>query len=416
MGTTADKLQAALDSKEAVQTALEEKGLDVTDDFSTYASLISDELENTSDATADESMILEGAVAYTATGRTTGTYVPSGDNTAYDNTNSGLEATNVQDAIDEIADDIENHTHLYAGSDTKGGPANTAVKLQTARNVNGMSFDGSADRANYGTCSTAAATAAKTVACTGFELVTGAEITVKFTANNTASSPTLNVNGTGAKPIYYRDAAITAGYLAMNRTYTFRYNGTQWEFVGDINTDTKYSAATTSTSGLMSATDKSNLENHIASKSNPHGVTALQATYDNSASGLSSATAQGAIDELSSILSNLFTYSATSNGIGGQTSFAIGDFAIVVGRKEVATNASGAMDLDVELPYDFITATLCDNAYSMYYMDAESTDNYYASIVHSEVIHNKIFGHLCYHYQSSYCLYTYVVAGKISLS
>lgn len=178
------------------------------------------------------------------------------------------------------------------------GTTDAAKKLETARNINGMSFDGSADRVNYGTCSTAAATAAKTVSCDGFSLITGAEITVKFTMNNTASSPTLNVNGTGAKPIYYRGAAITAGYLAMNRTYTFRYNGTQWELVGDINTDTKYSAATASASGLMAATDKANLDNHIENNSNPHGVTALQATYDNSVSGLSATTAQGAIDEL----------------------------------------------------------------------------------------------------------------------
>lgn len=102
---------------------------------------------------------------------------------------------------------------------------------------------------NYGSCSTAAATVAKVVACTGFKLVTGAEITVKFTVTNTAANPTLNVNSTGAKAIYYRGAAIAAGNLAANRTYTFRYNGTQYELVGDINTDnnTTYSAMTGAT-------------------------------------------------------------------------------------------------------------------------------------------------------------------------
>lgn len=35
-----------------------------------------------------------------------------------------------------------NHTHNYAGSATSGGSANSAVKLQTARNINGVSFDG----------------------------------------------------------------------------------------------------------------------------------------------------------------------------------------------------------------------------------------------------------------------------------
>ena len=120
---------------------------------------------------------------------------------------------------------------------TKLGKSENAVsasKLATARNINGMSFNGEANRVNYGTCSTAAATAAKTVACTGFALVTGAEITVKFTVTNTASSPTLNVNSTGAKSIYYNGEAISAGHLAANRTYTFRYNGTRWDLVGAV--------------------------------------------------------------------------------------------------------------------------------------------------------------------------------------
>jgi hypothetical protein len=54
---------------------------------------------------------------------------------------------------------------------------------------------------------------------------------------NTAANPTLNVNSTGAKAIYYRGAAISAGYLAANRTYEFVYNGTQYELVGDLDTN-----------------------------------------------------------------------------------------------------------------------------------------------------------------------------------
>jgi hypothetical protein len=99
----------------------------------------------------------------------------------------------------------------------------------------------------YGTCSTAAATAVKVVWTTNsesFVLQAGVEVTVNFTVTNTAASPTLNVNGTGAKPIYYRNAAITAGTLAANRVYMFVYDGTQWELVGDIDTNTTYSTLT----------------------------------------------------------------------------------------------------------------------------------------------------------------------------
>ena len=105
-----------------------------------------------------------------------------------------------------------------------------------------MVVNGTSNVINYGICSTAAATAAKVVSCSNFGLITGAEITVKFTTTNTAANPTLNVNSTGAKAIYYRGSAISAGYLAANRTYTFRYNGSQYDLVGDLDTNTTYSA------------------------------------------------------------------------------------------------------------------------------------------------------------------------------
>ena len=105
-----------------------------------------------------------------------------------------------------------------------------------------MVVNGTSNVINYGICSTAAATAAKVVSCSNFGLITGAEITVKFTTTNTAANPTLNINSTGAKAIYYRGSAISAGYLAANRTYTFRYNGSQYDLVGDLDTNTTYSA------------------------------------------------------------------------------------------------------------------------------------------------------------------------------
>lgn len=137
--------------------------------------------------------------------------------------------------------------HVHPAQTDITGNAGTATKLATARNINGISFDGSANRTNFAVCSTAAATAAKTVSCTGFTLITGAEITVFFNTTNTAANPTLNVNNTGAKPIFYRGAAISAGYLAANRIYTFRYTGSAYSLVGDINTNTTYSNMTGAT-------------------------------------------------------------------------------------------------------------------------------------------------------------------------
>lgn len=54
-----------------------------------------------------------------------------------------------------------------------------------------------------GTCDTGAGTADKVVDCVWFDtLMLGVEIRVWFSAGNTAANPTLNVNNTGALPIY----------------------------------------------------------------------------------------------------------------------------------------------------------------------------------------------------------------------
>ena len=127
---------------------------------------------------------------------------------------------------------------------TSSGTIAKANQLTNSRAIDGVNFNGTAAITHYGTCSTAAATAAKTVALTSFTLVTGARVQVKFTVTNTASSPTLNVNSTGAKAIMYRGSAISAGYLAANRVYEFVYDGTNWELIGDINTDHTYTADT----------------------------------------------------------------------------------------------------------------------------------------------------------------------------
>ena len=97
----------------------------------------------------------------------------------------------------------------------------------------------------YGTCSTAAATAAKVITVTspGWELVVGSIIVIKFSATNTASNPTFNVNSTGAKSVWYSTALITTSSLSYagyaNRHMIFVYDGTQYVFLGwsyDANT------------------------------------------------------------------------------------------------------------------------------------------------------------------------------------
>lgn len=89
-----------------------------------------------------------------------------------------------------------------------------------------------------GTCATSAGTTAKVVACPKFaasDLVKGALIFVTFDATNSGAvgSLTMNVNGTGAKPIKkHTNASVgnlsAAGELRANQTYLFSYDGTNW--------------------------------------------------------------------------------------------------------------------------------------------------------------------------------------------
>lgn len=80
----------------------------------------------------------------------------------------------------------------------------------------------------YTVCSTAAATATKTADYANFSLEAGSQIKVSFTYANTADSPTLNVNDTGAKPIVaYGTTGMTTGWKA-GAVLDLTYNGTSW--------------------------------------------------------------------------------------------------------------------------------------------------------------------------------------------
>lgn len=118
-----------------------------------------------------------------------------------------------------------------------------ATMLETARTIDGVQFNGTADIIHYGTCSTAAGTNPKVVDCTGFTLDTGAIIYVRFTATNSVAvaSVQLNVNNTGAKNIKYRNSNLSsAGILAANRIYCFVYDGTNYQIVGDLDSNSTY--------------------------------------------------------------------------------------------------------------------------------------------------------------------------------
>ena len=105
---------------------------------------------------------------------------------------------------------------------------------------------GNAGGVFYGTCSTGAGTVAKVVTCDSFtadDLVAGTIIVVTFTATNSGAvaNLTMNVNGTGAKPIKYVNNGVlgnlvSTGHLKADTEYPFYYDGANWVVWFNYNT------------------------------------------------------------------------------------------------------------------------------------------------------------------------------------
>ena len=105
-------------------------------------------------------------------------------------------------------------------------------------------------------CSTSASTVAKTATATamdGFSLDSNLSFKIIFTNGNTASSPTLNLNNTGAKSL----TTTTSNYtLVANKLYDCYYNGTSYVLDNTVTV-------------------------HTANTSNPHNVTKAQVGLGN---------------------------------------------------------------------------------------------------------------------------------------
>lgn len=133
----------------------------------------------------------------------------------------------------------------------------------------------------YGTCATAAATAAKVVTCANFsKLETGVTIHVKFTYSNTASNATLNVNSTGANNLCCygttRVGTTEKTSWKAGAVVSFTYDGTSWvmnDYIADtgVTTDTKNTAGSNNSASklyLIGATSQTTGSNGVQTYSN----------------------------------------------------------------------------------------------------------------------------------------------------
>ena len=108
------------------------------------------------------------------------------------------------------------------------------------------------NKSKYCVCTTAADVAEKTVSITDsiFVLNAGVIVNVLFQNANTADSPTLNVNSTGAKNIFHRGYQITSGTNKneLKDVVQFIYDGTNWRIIGNL-VNTSNTTGTSATSG-----------------------------------------------------------------------------------------------------------------------------------------------------------------------
>ena len=133
-------------------------------------------------------------------------------------------------------------THLDSGGNKYIlYPKNNMADVHT-NSTSGVTIEGKVNF--YGTCTTAAVTAAKTATISGFTLVQGQHVTIAFTNGITVASPTLNINSLGAKAIYHRGAALKANVIRAGARVQLVYDGTNFEV---LNFDAPYAQSNNTT-------------------------------------------------------------------------------------------------------------------------------------------------------------------------
>lgn len=113
-----------------------------------------------------------------------------------------------------------------------------ADRWTSTRYLEGMGVNGTSDVHFVCGCFSPSSNQNKTVSKPGFELKDGARLIVSFRNGNTAANPTLDVNGTGAKPIYYKGTAIPRKYIydgvILELVYIISSGVGRWYVVGDL--------------------------------------------------------------------------------------------------------------------------------------------------------------------------------------
>lgn len=222
----------------------------------------------------------------------------------------------------------------------------------------------------YGTCATAAGTAAKVVVCSDFDhLFTGVTIHVKFTYSNTAANATLNVNSTGAKNLCRygttRVGTTTKASWSAGAVVSFTYDGTSWvmnDYIEDTDTGQSTAGATNSTSKLflVGATSQAAGQTTYSNSSVYATNGALHATSFNGYT-LAAASAKGVDTSISSgsTSANLPTTAAVASYVATQ----MGDMAGALVYKGTVSAESSLLDTALKKGWYYIVSVPSGSTY-----------------------------------------------------
>lgn len=170
--------------------------------------------------------------------------------------------TTEKNKLSGIAANANNYSLPLASSTVRGGMKtgysqngkNYPVQLSNEKMYVHVPWDG----VWFGVCGSKKADVAKIVDASEFQLNEGIRITVYFTWGNTAENITLNVGGTGAKPVLYKSNPAPANFIQAECGIDMVYYAGAWRIIGGFSEAFPSRTLTQSQYNALSSSEKMN--------------------------------------------------------------------------------------------------------------------------------------------------------------
>ena len=170
--------------------------------------------------------------------------------------------TTEKNKLSGIAANANNYSLPLASSTVRGGMKtgysqngkNYPVQLSNEKMYVNVPWDG----VWFGVCGSKKADVAKIVDASGFQLNEGIRITVYFTWGNTAENITLNVGGTGAKSVLYKNNPAPSDFIQAECGIDMVYYAGAWRIIGGFSEAFPSRTLTQSQYNVLSSSEKMN--------------------------------------------------------------------------------------------------------------------------------------------------------------